>query len=360
MVAYLVSPCYILAIAGRTGLEQLYSQRLNGALFPFCILRLVIMMMMPLYPGAPWLPRFEGTEGERKYTEWKEQIKGLLGTQDIDEAKKVEILWNTLTGVARRQVSVLVVGERNTTAKIFAHLDKLYRPTLSAAQVRSQFYSCSQQVGENTQAYILRLRELHCGLRELDPDTAPSDETLRDQLLLGLVEGPLRQALRTYARRNPEGDFAGLHTEVSALEKEFASTCAPEVACQVVNPISVPNPPQAEPWRAELKKVKEEIWGDMQKQIQGLAEELRQLRPLLAPAGGQARGRSRDRSPPSTSRRQARPRSPSPPRQQQGRASYRYVTQRNEWDQDGRPICRDCKGVGHFARNCPGGQPSLN
>lgn len=318
------------------------------------------MMMMPLYPGAPWLPRFEGIEGERKYTEWKEQIKGLLGTQEIEEAKKVEILWNTLTGEARRQVSVLVAGERNTTAKIFAYLDRLYKPTLTAAQVRSQFYSCSQQVGEGTQAYILRLRELHYGLQQLDPDAAPSDGALRDQLLLGLVEGPLQQALRTYARRNPAGDFAALHTEASALEKECASTGAPVIACHAVNPTSVPKPQQAEPWREELKKAKEEIWGDMQKQIQGLAEELRQLRPLLVPGSGQARGRSRDRPSPSTDRRQARPHSPSPPRHQRERASYRYVTQRNEWDRDGKPICRYCRAVGHFARNCPGGQPSSN
>ena len=309
-------------------------------------------MMMPLYPGAPWLPRFEGTEGEGKYREWKEQLKGLLGTQDVSEAKKVDILWNTLTGDARRQVSVLDEGERNSTTKIFAYLDQLYKTTLTVAQIRSKFYSCTQQVGESAQAYILRLRELFCALRQLDPDTAPSDGALRDQLLLGLAEGPLQQALRTYARRNPDSDFAALRGEAKELESEYASVRNPEIACRAINPTPVLNPPQADKWREALK---EEILGDVQKQIQGLTAELRQLRPLLTSEDGRARGRS-----PTAGRRTARPRSPSPRRRQE-RADYRYVTQqRNEWDQDGRPICRNCKRVGHISRYCDGSQPLLN
>ena len=46
------------------------------------------MMMMPVYPGAPWLPKFKGPGGDLRYGEWKAQIKGLLGSQELTEAKK--------------------------------------------------------------------------------------------------------------------------------------------------------------------------------------------------------------------------------------------------------------------------------
>ena len=47
------------------------------------------MMMMPVYPGAPWLPKFKGPGGDLRYGEWKAQIKGLLGSQELTEAKKI-------------------------------------------------------------------------------------------------------------------------------------------------------------------------------------------------------------------------------------------------------------------------------
>ncbi|XP_073330761.1 zonadhesin, like [Pagrus major] len=57
-------------------------------------------------------------------------------------------------------------------------------------------------------------------LRRHDPDDAPSDASLRDQLLLGLREGPLRQALKVYARRNPDETFAALRQEALTLDTE--------------------------------------------------------------------------------------------------------------------------------------------
>ncbi|KAI3374599.1 hypothetical protein L3Q82_021161, partial [Scortum barcoo] len=61
-------------------------------------------------------------------------------------------------------------------------------------------------------------------LRRHDPDNAPSEAALRDQLLLGLQEGPLAQALKVYARRNPEEDFAAIHQEALLLDTEYGST----------------------------------------------------------------------------------------------------------------------------------------
>ena len=318
--------------------------------------------MMPVYPGAPWLPKFEGIGGEEKYREWKEQMQGLLSTQDITEPKQVSLVWGAIGGEARRQLSVLDEGERNTTAKIFAFLDTLYKPKLTLSQVRSLFYNCAQKEGENVQAYTLRLRELFCGLQRLNPEAAPPAEALRDQFLQGLAAGPVQRALKTYARHHPDGDFKALREEAASLESECANApgAAPEIACHAVGPTPNPGPAVADNWREELKR---EIMSDVKAQLRGLTTEIvRELRPVLHPADDPARARS----PPADRQRRARSRSrspqyQSPPRQRRGRAEARYVTHtRTEWTADGRPICRQCRGIGHIARNCSGGAHQLN
>lgn len=85
-----------------------------------------------------------------------------------------------LTGEAKRQINVLEEEERNTTAKIFAALDGLYCGRAPVSMVRAQFYGCRQKSDELVQSYVLRLRELHCRLQQLDPDGAPTDGHLKD------------------------------------------------------------------------------------------------------------------------------------------------------------------------------------
>lgn len=47
---------------------------------------------MPVYPGAPWLLKFKGQGDDLKYSDWKEEMQGLVGLQELTRAKKVEIL----------------------------------------------------------------------------------------------------------------------------------------------------------------------------------------------------------------------------------------------------------------------------
>nr|XP_054604616.1 uncharacterized protein LOC129165457 [Nothobranchius furzeri] len=145
--------------------------------------------------GPGFEPRGHGED--LKYCDWKEQITGLLGTQELAEPRKVDIVLGALAGEAKRQVSVLEEKEKDQVRKILNYLDSLY--------------------GDRTPTAVLRLRR-H------DPDDSPSDIALRDQLLLGLQEGPLAQALKVYARRNPEGDFAAIRQEALLLDAEYGNT----------------------------------------------------------------------------------------------------------------------------------------
>ena len=238
--------------------------------------------MMPVYPGAPWLPKFKGPGDDLKYNDWKEQMQGLLGSQGLPEIRKLDIVLGALAGEAKQQVSVLEEDERDQVCKIFAYLDSLYGDRTPIPVLRSQFFSCTQKTSETVPSFILRLRELHCRLRRHDPDDAPSDASLRDQLLLGLREGPLRQALKVYARRNPDETFATLRQEALTLDAETGDQ-QPEVTCSSVNDSRVsPNSSQEARWKETLKR---EIMEDVKSQMQGLTQELmREIKPLLQPA----------------------------------------------------------------------------
>lgn len=292
-------------------------------------------MMMPVYPGAPWLPKFKGPDQDVQYQDWKEQMRGLLGSQDLPEVRKVAIVLGALAGEAKRQVSVLETSERDQVQKIFSFLDSLYGDRVPTPVLRSQFFSCTQNLSETVSSFILRLRELYCRLRKHDPDNVPSDAALRDQLLLGLREGPVSQALKVYVRRNPDQDFAAIRQEALLLDSEHVQPQS-EVTCLSVNKSHTPfKVEQKEDWRQVLKQ---EILEDVKTQMKGLAQELvREIRGSTQPAVATL--------PPAPQFRR-RPR--------QSNAS---------WDAQGRPICRRCKQAGHIARFCQtsmSSQPSLN
>lgn len=293
-------------------------------------------MMMPVYPGAPWLPKFKGPDGDLKYSDWKEQIKGLLGSQDLTEARKVSILLGALSGEAKRQIAVLDEDEKDQTAKIFVYLDSLYGDQTPVPILRSKFFSCAQRVDEPVQSFILRLREFYCRLHRQDPDSAPSEIALRDQLLLGLHDGPLAQALKVYARRNPEIDFADLRQEALLLDSEYGHT-RPEVTCSLINKYGSPRHPQDAGWREQLKR---EIMDDVKAQMKGLSQDIvAELKPLLQSTSPQ-------------------PTSPNPS------WNRRYSPRPfNDRDEQGRPICNRCRKAGHIARYCRGAatpEPPLN
>ncbi|KAK0147898.1 Paraneoplastic antigen-like protein 5 [Merluccius polli] len=206
-------------------------------------------MMMPVYPGAPWLPKFKGPGDDLKYCDWKEQITGLLGAQELTELKKVDILLGALAGEAKRQVSVLEEGENDQVRKMFFYLDSLYGDRTPVSVLRSQFFSCTQRPSETVPTFILRLRELYYRLRRHDPDNSPSDAALGDQLLPG----------------SGLEDFAAIRQEALLLDTEYGNTQT-----------------EGSDWKETLKQ---EIMEDVKAQMRGLTQELmREIKPLLQPA----------------------------------------------------------------------------
>lgn len=292
---------------------------------------------MPVYPGAPWVPKYKGPEADVSYGDWKEQIQGLLNAQEIAEARKVEILIGALSGEAKRQVSVLEEKDRDQIRKIFAYLDSLYGDNTSLAVLRSQFFSCIQKQNESVKSFTLRLRELHCRLQQRNPNQAPTEKCLQEQMLLGLREGPLSQTLRAYVRHHPEEDFATVHREALLLEEEQLGHQGLQTTCLAVGESRCVKPPYEPDWKETFKKeIMEDVKGQMRDLVKDVVNEIKPLLPQQSPAGS-AFNKSRFKP---------------------KRSGYA-----NNWTREGEPICHRCKQAGHIARFCPSTldqQPPLN
>lgn len=98
---------------------------------------------------------------------------------------------------------------------------------------------------------------------------------------MGLEDGPFLRALRTYARRNPEGTFADLHQEAVLLEAENSQPRY-ELACAAVSgPGGIDSRSQGTDWKAELKReILEEVQGQMRELTQEVMKELKSSSPV--------------------------------------------------------------------------------
>ncbi len=96
----------------------------------------------------------QGPGEDLKYNDWKKQMQGLLGSQDLPEIRKVDIVLAALAGEAKRQVSVLEENERDQVRKILVYLDSLYGDPIPIPVLRSQFFSCTQKTGETVPPFI--------------------------------------------------------------------------------------------------------------------------------------------------------------------------------------------------------------
>lgn len=294
----------------------------------FIYIYLLNMMMMPVYAGAPWIPKFKGAGGDLKFNKWKEQIQSLLHVREFNEQQKVGIVLGALTDEAKREVCVLGDTDRDTVAKILKHLDTLYGDQVPVANLRSQFFSCIQIASESLRAYVLRLRELFCRLNKRNPDGPLDESHLLDQLLMGLRNAELRSTIRTYARRNPDATFNTVLEEIFLLEREQRPGAGHEIVAQAVGGSSVfKSVTGKEDWAETFRQ---ELLQEVRGQMNALRQEMiRQLQPA---AGEPMRCPQRPNQPPLRRRVQS------------------YTP--NTWAADGKPICRQCGRTGHIARFC--------
>lgn len=165
------------------------------------------------------------------------------------------------------------------------------------------------------------------------------EETLlRDQFLLGLREGPIRQSLRLQLHRDPELTFEGLRREAVALELDHAETVDPPVCMAVLirmatSGFCAPTPSEVSDWKQTLRT---ELMKDVREQMTELSrtllEELRRERP----------------HPPTLPREH----SYSDGSREPGRRPARPTGPRFQWDEQGRPICNSCGESGHISHHC--------
>lgn len=307
-------------------------------------------LLVPWFMGGPWIPRFSGEKG--KFGQWRSQVEAMLRAQGLTPQQGVDFLLAALDGEARRQARLFKAEEKASPKALLDTLQKKYSDGGSRAQRRSRFFSCRQGQEEGVESFILKLRELYFDWQGREPTQEEEGEYLLDQFTLNLRPGPIQQEIHRQVRRNPQLTFAAICTEAVALEQEqqhgedhawVRRAMTPSPAASPAN-TSTHNTP-------DLNQLKSELQAEMRKEVAGQIKEMsvsivEELRKQLSPTPLMASHSTTSPSPalPQLSGGpQVRPR---PQQAPSGSGSF-------QWDAQGRPICRDCGGVGHIQRFCP-------
>lgn len=120
----------------------------------------------------------------------------------MNELQQVDFLLTALEGEAKREIQLVLPPDRNTGKKILDFLQNLYFKPTTKAQLRANFFNCTQQPNENINAYILRLREMFFKWQEHgDVAVDDQDDMMLDQLMVGLRKGPVKQEMNWLMRR---------------------------------------------------------------------------------------------------------------------------------------------------------------
>ncbi|KAL2083788.1 hypothetical protein ACEWY4_021561 [Coilia grayii] len=300
----------------------------------------------PWFAGGPWIPKF-GVDKCEQFGEWKRNIEVCLRALTLNNQQQIDLVIGALGGEPRREVDLLAEDKRDTVDKILTFLEQLYGHEAGLAELRGAFFMCKQHPGEGVGLFILRLRECYSRWRRKEPAEEDDDDTLRSQLVAGMLAGPAKRELQRMIRRSSGLSFAEACKEARAVEKESASEGSLDGAearrTYVPHPggkdVSTGDPPaQPDAWHATLK---EELFQELREQVKGLRDSLlEELRGRTAAGAGTDRSATDD-----AQRRRQRP----------------GIGAVARWDEQGRPICLHCGKAGHMRRDCPDRQqPARN
>lgn len=289
---------------------------------------------MPVFMGSPWIQKYGGTESEVRLSEWKAQLEYLADLQGHSAAQRLQFVLNSLDGEARREVHAAPEAVRANAQTVFQFLTEQYGDHTPVAVLRSQFFNCKQGPRQPIRAFALRLREQFARLQtRRDHGLGDGETLLRDQFLLGLKEGPVRQSLRIQFRRDPGLTFEDLKKEALALEGDETEVSGPPV-CAAVSEVA-PAQPGGPDWKQALKA---ELLKDVRDQMSELSKAL---------VGELRQGRAREEPRPAP-----RDRVYSEGGREPFRRPNHFNRPRFEWDEQGRPICNRCGKPGHYSRQC--------
>lgn len=310
-------------------------------------------MAAPFFLGAPWVPKYGGTGSDMRFREWKAQIQAMLRAQAWTAAQQCDFVLGALEGEAKREVWILEAADRATTDHIFQYLEDLYGDKVSLALLRSMFFECKQKPGETTRAFTLRLRELFQRLQRRDPGSfGRADRILRDQFLLGLRGGDLRQELKHQVRREPDLTFDRVRREALFYEEDHSGEMWQAPVHSIGESRDRPTHLQGMDWKQELRnEILQEVRGQIVELGKTLSDELKegfQAQRMASQASwtnrreGGLQGRGLEQPSPGSSRD---PRVGSRPPVNNRQPVY-------QWDNQGHPVCRKCGRSGHIGRYC--------
>lgn len=298
-------------------------------------------LIMPWVFSMPWVPKFAGEQ--QKFKEWQTQTRAMLRAQPLNGQQQADFVLSTLDGNARREATLLQDADRVDGEGVIKALEKIFGDTASNAQRRVEFYKCRQNGDETTSSFALRLRECHARWRAADREAGrDGDSLLRDQFVLGLRAGPVRQELQRLLRRDKDLTFQEAQKEARALEKELDGG-ATEAHVQVVRS-RVVTPPAKSERRVDLEELRESLRAELRNELTV------QLKTLSSQIVEELRDQQFQSVPATTLNATSRMLH-TPPTGQNGRPGP--SARPYQWDAQGRPICLDCGEAGHVQRYCP-------
>lgn len=272
----------------------------------------------------PKLPMFRSNTDLQKdevhYSYWKFAVNTIR--PQYEESMVMEAIVQSLRGMAAHLI--MFMGTRKTVADVLEKLDTVYGNVQSFDTMMQTLYKFSQLHNEEVAHFATRLEgglaEIRGEFPEKFANEAEADTILKDRLFAGMERG-----LKNSLRFQYEKDEVGYHELLRNARKAEAEYKASKMGQQSVRVGS--KAAQAKPQPLSLATGETDSEGDgsdegPQGEIESLSRELARTMAL--------QGWNRD---------QRQPQGGSyPPRPRVDRATA---------------TCRQCKGIGHFKRECP-------